>query len=149
MIRIRRSVALLLVWIAFSALPACGRECDPTVIDGWVRLPPVPMPMLAGFGRIENECSATPLIIVGASSPAFAEVSLHETRIVEGISRMRAVSELPVAAGRPATLQPGGLHLMLMQPRAPLRAGERVAIEFQLKDGGTLRGEFEVRGPGG
>ncbi|MEG3192669.1 copper chaperone PCu(A)C [Lysobacter sp. D1-1-M9] len=149
MIRIRRSMALLLVWIAFSALPACGRGCDPAVIDGWVRLPPVAMPMLAGFGRIENECSAQPLIIVGASSPAFAEVSLHETRVADGISRMRAVDELPVAAGQPAMLQPGGLHLMLMQPHVPLRAGERVAIEFQLKDGGTLRGEFEVRGPGG
>jgi copper(I)-binding protein len=37
---------------------------------------------------------------------------------------------------------------MLMQPRAPLKAGSRVAIEFRLQDGRTLLGEFEVRGPG-
>ena len=87
-------------------------------------------------------------IIVGASSPSFGEVSLHETRIVDGVSRMRAVPELHIAADGDAILEPGGLHLMLMQPNAPLEAGSRVVVEFELKDGGVLRGEFEVRKPG-
>ena len=111
-------------------------------------MPPVSMPMLAGFGRIENTCD-TSLVIVGASSPSFDEVSLHETRIVDGISRMRAVPELRIASGDAATLAPGGLHLMLMQPRAPLKAGGVVVIDFALADGGVLRGEFKVRGAGG
>lgn len=102
------------------------------------------MPMLAGFGRIENSCP-TPVTIVGVSSPSFADASLHETRIVAGISRMRAVPELRIAPDGAATLKPGGLHLMLMQPRAPLKAGSRVVVEFALKGGGTLRGELVVR----
>ncbi len=141
------SLLLALAAIAFS-VTACARECAPTVTDGWVRMPPMSMPMLAGFGRIANPCTA-PLVIVGASSPSFAEVSLHETRIVDGVSRMRAVPELQIAPDDSATLKPGGLHLMLMQPRAPLKAGSRVVVEFALKDGGVLRGEFEVRKPGG
>ena len=44
-------------------------------------------------------------------------------------------------------LKPGGMHLMLMQPRAPLKEGSRVVVEFTLKDGGVLRGELEVRKP--
>lgn len=117
------------------------------VKDGWVRLPPVSMPMMAGFGRIENPCAA-PVTIVGASSPAFGEVSLHETRVVDGMSRMRHLPELRIAPDGTATLKPGGLHLMLMQPRAPLKEGSKVVIEFALKDGGVLRGEFIVRKPG-
>ncbi len=144
----RVSLVLSLAAIAFSALPACARDCVPGVTDGWVRLPPVSMPMLGGFGRIENDC-ATPLNIVGASSPAFEDVSLHETSIVDGVSRMRAVPELRIEPDGSAILEPGGLHLMLMQPRAPLEAGSMVVIEFALKDGGVLRGQFEVRGPGG
>ena len=105
------------------------------------------MPMLAGFGRIENPCTV-PLVVTGASSPSFGEVSLHETRIVDGVSRMRAVPELRIAPDGDAILEPGGLHLMLMQPNAPLEAGSRVVVEFELKDGGVLRGEFEVRKPG-
>ena len=144
---IRALLTAVLVAAAFSAIPACARECAPQVRDGWLRLPPGRMPMLAGFGRIENTC-AVPVTIVGVSSPAFADTSLHETRIVDGVSRMRALPELRIAPGNAATLKPGGMHLMLMQPRAPLKPGSKVAVEFALKDGGTLRGEFVVRKAG-
>jgi copper(I)-binding protein len=137
------AVALCILFV----LPACARECTPQVRDGWIRLAPVKMPMMAGFGRIENRCPA-PVTITGVRSPAFGDVSLHETRIVEGVSRMRALPELRIAPDGAAVLKPGGMHLMLMQPRAPLKAGSKVAIEFKLQDGRTLLGEFEVRGPG-
>jgi copper(I)-binding protein len=140
-----------LPWLALSlcllSLSACARDCAPQVRDGWVRMPPGDMPMMAGFGRIENRCP-TPATIVSASSPAFGDTSLHETRIVDGVSRMRAVPDLRIAPDDAAVLKPGGLHLMLMQPRAPLKAGSKVAIEFRLQDGRTLLGEFEVRANG-
>ena len=129
---------------AFS--PACARECAPQVREGWVRLLPGGMPMQAGFGRIENRC-AVPVTIVAARSAAYGSVELHETRIVDGVSRMRAVPELRIAPEGSAVLKPGGLHLMLMQPHKPLKAGSKVAIEFELRDGGVLRGEFVVRKP--
>ena len=144
---IRASLWLGLSAFAFSALPACADDCEAVVADGWVRLPPMAMPMMAGFARIENDC-AEPLVITGASSPAFAEVALHRSSIVDGISRMRAVPELHIAAEDTAVLEPGGLHLMLMQPREPLQAGSSVTVEFALEGGGVMRGEFEVRAPG-
>lgn len=147
MIPLRASTISLLAALAIGALPACARDCVPQVREGWVRLPPVAMPMMAGFGRIENRCTA-PVTVVGVSSPAFADTSLHETRIVDGVSRMRALPELRIAPDSVANLKPGGMHLMLMQPRAPLKAGSKVVVEFALKDGGTLRGEFVVRKPG-
>lgn len=102
--------------------------------------------MMAGFGRIENRCGVE-LVIVGATSPAFGDVSLHETRVVDGVSRMRAMPELRIAPGGAAVLKPGGMHLMLMQPRAPLKAGGTIVVDFALKDGGTLRGQFAVHTP--
>lgn len=143
----------LALGLALTSLAACAGECTPQVREGWVRMPPGPMasaamPMLAGYGRIDNACP-TPATIVAVASPAFAEASLHETRIVDGVSRMRAVPALRIAPASAAVLQPGGLHLMLMQPRAPLKAGSKVAVEFRLQDGRTLRGEFEVRGEEG
>src|SRR3546814_3387631 len=80
------------------------------------------MPMMAGFGRIENNC-ATPVTITGASSPAFDSAELHETRIVDSVNRMRHLPELRIAPGDVAVLKPGGMHLMLMRPHAPLKAG--------------------------
>lgn len=128
------------------SVPACSSQCVPALEQGWVRLPPVPMPMSAGFGTIENRCP-TPITIVGVSSPAFADSSLHETSVVDGISRMRPVAELRIPARSSVDLAPGGLHLMLMQPRAPLIAGATVDVEFVLESGATLRGQLKVRKP--
>ncbi|HEY5612648.1 MAG TPA: copper chaperone PCu(A)C [Lysobacter sp.] len=147
MIRIRALVVAALITAATTALPACARDCVPQVRDGWVRMPPMAMPMMAGFGRIENRCT-TPVVIVGVSSPAFGDTSLHETRIVDGVSRMRALPELRIAPDSVAILKPGGLHLMFMQPRAALKPGSRIVVEFVLQDGGILRGEFEARRAG-
>lgn len=129
-------------------MPTSARDCLPRIEDAWLRLPPVSMPMLAGFARIENRCRED-VEIVGARSNAFADVSLHETRITDGVSRMRAVPVLPVRAGRDAVLEPGGLHLMLMQPARALKPGEKIAIEFVLRDGRAVHGEFVVKHPGG
>lgn len=130
--------------LAGIALGGCARDCTPQVRDGWIRVPPGALPMMAGFGRIENACPA-PVTIVAVRSPAFAEASLHETRIVDGISRMRAVPQLRIAPDDVAVLKPGGLHLMLMRPSARLQPGSRVAVQFALADGRELLGEFQVR----
>ena len=118
--------------------------CAPRVVEGWVRPPPMPMPMMAGFARIENPCDGA-VAVTGASSAAFGSVELHETTVVDGVSRMREVAELPVAAGGEAVLRPGGLHLMLMRPVSPLAAGELVRIDFSLADGRSVGADFEVR----
>lgn len=149
----RLSKLVLLAMLCAAATVACARDCAPRVRDGWIRLPPAGMAadgmaMMAGFGRIENRCP-TPVTIVSASSATFGDVSLHETRTSNGISRMRAVPALRIAPDDAAVLKPGGLHLMLMQPTAPLKAGSRIAVQFELQDGRKLLGEFELRKPGG
>jgi len=137
-------VVLLAAAVAVAGAPGCTRECSPRVVDGWVRAGPPSMPVMAGFGRIENGCGL-PVAVVSAHSAQFEAVELHETRIEDGVSRMRAVPRLEIAAGGAATLAPGGLHLMLVRPRAPLAPGGRVEIEFALEDGRRVAGIFELR----
>ena len=143
----RKSAVACLAALLISPAGCAGdgtAACTPVVADGWIRPGPPSMPMRAGFGRIVNDCAA-PLAITGASSPAFADVSLHETTVADGISRMRPVPELQVPADGEAVLAPGGLHLMLAEPQGELARGDTVVVEFVLRDGGTLRGEFAVR----
>lgn len=144
----RLALSLLL---AVVSLVACARDggnggasCAPQVRDGWVRLVPGGMPMHAGFGRIENACAA-PATIVSASSPSYGSVMLHESRVVNGMNQMRMLQELRIAPDDAAVLKPGGLHLMLMDPTSTLKPGSHVAIEFTLKDGRHILGDFEVR----
>ena len=80
------------------------------------------------------------------SSAAFKQTSLHATVVEAGISRMRPVNQLRIEAGRTAEFKPGGMHLMLMTPTRPLRAGDKVKITFDLEDGRKITGNFDVRG---
>lgn len=148
---LRIALPVALVCIAAAGASASGpgtagadATCMPRVVDGWLRPPPMPMPMMAGFARIDNPCAAT-AIVVGAHSDAFASVELHETRVVDGVSRMRGVAELPVVAGAEVVMRPGGLHLMLMRPVSPLAAGDVARVELILADGRRVGADFEVR----
>lgn len=144
--RLAAAVAFVFVFVFVLSAPVAARECRPQVLEGWVRMPPNKMPMMAGFGRIVNRCP-TPVTIISARSPSFGSVELHETRVVDGISRMRPVPQLRLAPDGAAVLKPGGMHLMLMRPAATLKSGSKVVVEFALAGGGTLLGEFEVRKP--
>jgi periplasmic copper chaperone A len=144
-------LAAAVVFMLVLSAPVAARDCRPQVREGWVRMPPggtsmKSMPMMAGFGRIVNHCS-TPVTILSAHSPSFASVELHETRVVDGVSKMRPVPSLRLAPDGAAILRPGGMHLMLMRPGATLKAGSRIVVEFELAGGGKLLGEFEVRKP--
>lgn len=145
--RLRRLPGLLAVLalvMSGSALAAPADGCLPKVEGAWIRVPPAGLPMMAGYARISNPCKA-PLAIVAAHSDAFADTSLHETRVEGGISRMRATPALRLAPGSTATLAPGGFHLMLMRPVKPLHAGDRVAIAFTLEDGRRFSVPFDAR----
>jgi periplasmic copper chaperone A len=141
---IKTVAATMLMLLAGTAVAG---NCLPQVRQGWIRLAPagMAMPMLVGFGRLENHCPNA-VAITGARSGAFGDVSLHRTSVVDGISRMRPVASLPIAANGAATLQPGGLHLMLMQPASALKPGATVQIVFRLQDGREVRGDFVTRG---
>lgn len=141
----RRIVTICSLALLLAPAVSAAAGCLPKVRDAWIRMPPAAMPMTAGFARIENPCLAQ-VEVVGAESLAFADVSLHETRQENGMSRMREVERLPVAAGRSVELRPGGLHLMLHGPYRPVAPGERVVVTLKLGDGRDLPVTFEVRG---
>ena len=139
-------VGVLLMMCAGAASAAAAVPECVTVSQGWVRLPPSPTatPMTAGYGVIRNGCS-TAVTIIGARSASFGDVSLHETRIVDGVSRMRAVERLPLAPGERAVLKPGGLHLMLMDGRRVLEEGQPVWLQVQLEGGTEVSTALMVR----
>ncbi len=135
---------LLAAALSASAAPP-GGACVPTWSEGWIRLPADPaMGMAAGFGRFHNGCPGA-AAVVAAASPAFGDVSLHESRTVGGVNRMRETARLALPAGTDVPLAPGGLHLMLMQPAQPLHEGARVPVTFTLEDGREVRAELQVR----
>ena len=94
-----------------------------------------------GFMKIENKGAADQLI--SASSPASSEVQLHEMAMEGNVMRMRQVKEVVVPAGGTVELKPGGLHLMFMNIKTPLTAGETVTVKLKF----AKAGEVEIKMP--
>jgi copper(I)-binding protein len=136
------TAAVLALLAPLWASSACA---DPLTVSGaWVREGPPNTAVLAAYMQIGNG-GAQDRTLVGAASPQFETVEIHRTEIVDGMARMVPQERLVIPAGGGVTLEPGGLHLMLIQSRQPLSQGDRVSIRLRLDDGTEVPVEAEVR----
>jgi periplasmic copper chaperone A len=131
----------------FAAALTCGTAHAAgrlVVEDAWIRTAPPTAAMRAGYAVLRNAGDA-PLVVTGASSDAFGDVSIHATTIENGVARMRELAAIPLAPGESVALEPGGKHLMLMQPGAEFGAGAKAEIRFEIEGGTSTSAEFVVR----
>jgi copper(I)-binding protein len=141
--KIIRLAPLLLLGLGTVATAAPRTACMPVVTQAWVRMTPA-MPMGAGFFSLRNPCRSD-IVLAGAASPRFGDVSMHETRVEGGVSRMRPLDRVVLRPGERVEFAPGGRHLMLMKPDARVAADGKARIEFELADGRRLPVDFDVR----
>jgi len=133
-------LAGLLALTAAPALAAAGLSAH----EPWVREAPPMARMLAGYVTLKN-ATGQPVTITGAESPAFGAVELHRSVIKNGVAHMIKQDHVTVPAHGKFSFEPGGYHLMLMQPKHPLKAGDNVKMTLRLKDGRTLSFTMPVR----
>ncbi len=115
-----------------------------SVSDARVRWLPGDLP-LAGYFVITSHAPA-PLRLVGATSPAFGGVMLHRSVHEGGMERMVHVVGVDLAPGQAVAFAPGGYHLMLMDRKQPLHAGDEVPVTLRFSGGQTLEVQFRVEG---
>ena len=77
--------------------------------------------------------------LMSASTSAAAAMHFHFTEVEDGTSRMLPVEGGIVLPPRGATtLEPSGLHVMLMSLTGPLLAGDTVEVTLQFQRAGTV-----------
>ena len=59
--------------------------------------------------------------------------------------RMRKIDKIELPAGGEVTLQPGGLHVMLLGLKQDLNEGERISVTLKFSDGSSKTIEAPVR----
>ncbi|HET7410061.1 MAG TPA: copper chaperone PCu(A)C, partial [Paracoccaceae bacterium] len=103
---------------------------------------PMSRPIMAGrtaavYMAIAND-GETDERFLGARSPAFEAVELHESYEENGIAKMRPVEVLEIPAGDTALLEPGGLHLMLFGAKQAVAAGETFPLVLIFEQAGEV-----------
>jgi copper(I)-binding protein len=81
--------------------------------------------------------STQDITLVGIESDITKSVEIHSMSMEGGIMKMRMLDTLPLTAGKPYILAPGGFHLMLFDLKKPLNVGDHVnfVLHFRTNDG--------------
>ena len=140
--KVLKTAPLALALFAWSGMAFASGQLS--IRDAWIRTPPPGARMLAGYAVLRNGGEQS-IAVTGADSTDFASASLHESSETNGVERMRALERVDVGPQREVALKPGGMHLMLMQPRRELKAGDRVVLHLQTADGQGGVADFVVR----
>ncbi len=129
-----------------TSAPIAGATVDGgiTVTDAWVRAAPPGAPMLAAYITVRNDDAQT-VQVTAMSSDLGGDMELHETRMVEGVARMRRVDPFEIPAGGEVSMAPGGMHLMIHGAQRVPAAGETVTMQLELSDGRMLEYTASVR----
>ena len=97
------------------------------VKDAWVRSAPPNSQIFSGYLDFKN-ITSDKIIIKKIQSNAFEKIEIHSSSIEDGISSMRKADTLEIRAQSEAKLQPGGYHLMLMNPRKAIKENNPIEL---------------------
>ena len=125
---------------------ASGAFAQVKVEQPWAR-PTVEGQMAGGaFLKIQNVGGADRLL--SASSSAAGMVQLHTMSMEGDVMKMREVEAIDLPAGKTVELKPGGLHLMLMGLKSPLKEGSKVPLTLKFEKAGEVKVEVPVAAKG-
>ncbi len=126
------------------ALVAAAEDAGISVRDAWLRATPPGTAMTAGYMVLQNKTSR-PQVLVAARSSSFEAVMIHRTIAKEGMTGMEHTPKIELLPNASLFFSPGGYHLMLLNPKRILRAGDRVDIQLEFRGGLVLPVAYEVR----
>lgn len=134
---------------AQGAAPAMAKAGSLTLERPWSRATPGGAKVGGGYLRITNTGTVSDRL-TGGSFPLASKVEVHEMRLEGDVMRMKAVEGgLEIKPGATVELKPGGLHLMFMDLKEPLKEGQTVKGTLTFEKAGSIAVEYTVRGMGG
>jgi periplasmic copper chaperone A len=138
-----RSILLLGLLALGSAGPVVAQTGSVEVQKAWARATPGGAKTAALYMTLVNKGPDEDRL-VSISTPVAGKAELHSTTTENGVMHMGEVAALEVKAGTPTVLKPGGYHVMLMDLKAPLVAGQSFAVTLTFEKAGKIEATAKV-----
>lgn len=122
--------------LSLTGCAATANDSSPAIeiTDGWVRVSEMTETeggMTGAFAVLTNSSDKDISLIAGESEVA-GVVEIHEVAMVDGEMKMQEIAGgIKIPAGQSVTLEPGGLHVMLMKLTRGLLEGEEIALTLK------------------
>lgn len=134
---LKKLIAIFAVLFATVSITGCAPEATNElpktgiiIEDAWVRASEYSAEaggMTGIFAKITNNGDKT-ITLVGGSTDAAMMVQTHE--VVDGMMQEKK-GGIEIHVGQTVTLQPGGLHIMLMNLTKPIVVGDKIDFTFK------------------
>jgi copper(I)-binding protein len=135
----------ILNFFIIALMASCAQADSGVVIsNAWVRASAPGQEVGAAYMTLQ---SAHGTALIKTESTAAGSVEIHSMTMDNGVMKMRRMDTLPLSAGKPAKLEPGGFHLMLFDLKKPLKAGEQVKFTLHFKDSTGKVSEMKLSAP--
>jgi len=107
----------------------------------------MPIPPSAAYMLIENT-SDTDIRLIAGASPVAGVIEIHETTVEDDVMRMAELEDgITIPAGESATLEQGGLHVMMMDLQRDLLPGDALPLTLTftlLEDDAPTGDPFDI-----
>jgi copper(I)-binding protein len=113
-----------------------------TVTAPWVRATVAQQSSTGAFMQLK---SAKAVKLVSVSTPVAGIVEVHEMAMDGQVMRMRAVPALELPADKTVELKPGGYHVMLMDLKGQVKAGDTVPLTLVFEGADQKRETVQVK----
>jgi copper(I)-binding protein len=147
------------IWLAAMALMllashAAAHEYNKGslhIAHPWSRATPQGAAVGAGYLIIENQgATADRLVSISVPAELAGRAEIHEMAMQDGVMRMRPLPNgIEIAPGMAAKLEPGGMHIMLLDLKRGLEKGDRYRATLNFEKAGAVDVEFVVEAMGG
>jgi copper(I)-binding protein len=123
-------------------MAATAAFAQTTVKDPWIRGTVDQQKATGMFAQITSVKGGR---LVSAASPAAGVVEIHQMAMDGDVMTMRPVAGLDLPAGKMVELKPGGYHVMLMDLKRSLKAGDVVPVTLVVEGADKKRETVEVK----
>jgi periplasmic copper chaperone A len=144
----RLILASLLAFCFAGPAPAQTSTQNAIIVDHpWARATPRGAKTGAVYLSVINKGSAADRLL-SATTPVADKVQFHSVSEENGISHMREMHALDIAPGGKVTFSPGGMHIMLVGLKHPLKQGETFPITLTFEKAGKRELTVPIAGVG-
>ncbi len=104
------------------------------VMNAWVREAHPRAKVNAGYMTLVNT-GTEEVTLTRVESGHYRTIEVHEMAMVDGLMEMLRVTDMRIPPNSRIELEPGGKHLMLMDPLAHLASGQQLDMTLTFKSG--------------
>jgi copper(I)-binding protein len=112
------------------------------VENAWVRATAPGQKVAAGFLELTADAD---MKLVGGRSPVSNTLELHTMKMEGGVMQMRQIPEIALPKGKTVRLQPGGLHVMFIGLKQPIKEGDEVPVTLSVKNATGQEQQIQVQ----